>query len=251
LTDTPSSGSGAGPGWSSDRSWEQRVKTVAHQFGVEVSRWRPPERRLTEFLERHHIRTVLDVGASGGQFGHMLRAAGFGGRIVSFEPLRSPFEELSRVAERDPMWEVHRFALGDVQGRRSMNVSTYTTSSSFLEIEGGHTDAASGFVTQEEVDVERLDEVAPDLRLVGPTLLKLDVQGYHLAVLRGAAGTLGAITAIQCEVSVVPLYASEPALLDVLAELRASGFELEELEPGFYEPRTGRILQFDGRFSRP
>jgi hypothetical protein len=40
-------------------------------------------------------------------------------------------------------------------------------------------------------------------------------------------------------------------LLDVLAELRASGFELDELEPGFYDPRTGRILQFDGRFSRP
>jgi FkbM family methyltransferase len=183
----------------------------------------------------------------------MLRAAGFGGRIVSFEPLRAPFEMLSRFAARDSMWEVHRLALGDARDRRVMNVSTNTASSSFLEIADIHTDAlaASRFVAREKVDVERLDEVAPALRLVSPTLLKLDVQGYHLNVLRGAAGMLGAVTAIQCELSVLPLYAGEPVLLDVLAEFRASGFELTELEPGFYDPRTGRILQFDGRFSRP
>jgi FkbM family methyltransferase len=228
------------------------VKDLAHRFGVEVSRWRPLEPRLAKYLEAHDIRNVLDVGASGGQFGQMLRAAGFDGRIVSFEPLRAPFEALSRVAGSDPRWEVRCLALGDARSRRPINVSSNMTSSSFLEIGESHTDAAaaSRFVTREEVDVERLDEVAPALRLVGPTLLKLDVQGYHLTVLRGAAGMLGAVTAIQCELSVLPLYSGEPVLLDVLAELHSSGFELTELEPGFYDPRTGRILQFDGRFSR-
>jgi FkbM family methyltransferase len=253
LTDAPSVGSGYGPVWSTGRSWKQSVKNFAHQFGVDVSRWRPPERRLAGYLETHSIRTVLDVGANGGQFGQLLRAAGFGGWIVSFEPLQAPFEVLSRVAARDSKWEVHRLALGDVRDRRVMNVSTNTASSSFLEIEEVHTDAlaASRFVAREEVDVERLDEVAPALKRDGPTLLKLDVQGYHLNVLRGATGMLGTVTAIQCELSVLPLYAGEPVLLDVMAELRASGFELTELEPGFYDPRTGRILQFDGRFSRP
>jgi FkbM family methyltransferase len=244
---------GEAPVWSTGQSWEQRLKAVTHLLGVEVSRWRPPERRLAEYLETHDIRNVLDVGANGGQFGQMLRAAGFRGRIVSFEPLRTPFEVLSRAAAPDLMWEVHRLALGDAPGRRVMNVSTNTTSSSFLDIEKAHTDAlaAARFVASEEVDVARLDEVAESLRLAGQTLLKLDVQGYHLAVLRGAAGMLDAVTAIQCEVSILPLYAGEPVLLDVLAELRESGFELTELEPGFYDPRTGRILQFDGRFSRP
>ena len=253
MTTAPSPGPGEAPVWSTGRSWEQSIKAVAHLLGVEVSRWRPPERRLAAYLEAHGIRNVLDVGANGGQFGQLLRAAGFRGRIVSFEPLRTPFEVLSRTSASDPMWEVHRLALGDTAGRQVMNVSTNTASSSLLDIAKAHTDAlaASRFVAREEVDVERLDDVAATLRLVGPTLLKLDVQGYHLTVLRGAAGMLGAVTAIQCELSVLPLYTGEPVLIDVLAELRASGFELTELEPGFYDPRTGRILQFDGRFSRP
>ena len=245
---------GEAPVWSTGQSWEQRLKAVAHLLGMEVSRWRPPERRLAEYLETHDIRNVLDVGANGGQFGQMLRAAGLRGRIVSFEPLRKPFEVLSRAAAPDLMWEVHRLALGDAPGRRVMNVSTNTTSSSFLDIERAHTDAlaAARFVASEEVDVARLDEVAESLRLAGQTLLKLDVQGYHLAVLRGAAGMLDAVTAIQCEcLDSSSLRGWAPVLLDVLAELRESGFELTELEPGFYDPRTGRILQFDGRFSRP
>jgi FkbM family methyltransferase len=246
-------GFGDTPAWSTRRNWEDRVKNVGRRLGVEVSRWRPPERRLAEYLEEHNIHTVLDVGASGGQFGRMLRAAGFRGRIVSFEPLLAPFEALSRGAAPDSLWEVHRLALGDERGRRAMYVSSNTTSSSFLELENRHVDALaeSRFVAHEEVDIERLDQLASTLQLVGPTFLKIDVQGYHSTVLRGAAGMLSDVAAIQCELSVLPLYSGEPGFLEVLAELRSFGFELTELEPGFYDARTGRILQFDGRFSRP
>ena len=237
--------------WSADISWRQRVKAVSRSAGLDVARWRPPEQRLRHFLERHAIDTVLDVGASGGQFGRVLRKAGFGGRIISFEPLDGPFGVLSAAAADDPRWEVRRVALGEARERRRINVSADTTSSSFLEVRERLVAAAadSRFVGTEEVAVERLDDAAAHLHLGrARVLLKLDVQGFQLPVLRGAEVTLGGVVALQCELSVLPLYEGEPPFLDTLLELRGRGFELVELEPGFYEPATGRLLQFDGRF---
>jgi FkbM family methyltransferase len=236
--------------WNADVSWRQRVKSIARSVGVEVSRWRSSERRLREFLERHSIEVVVDAGASGGQFGRALRKAGFTGRIISFEPLSEPFDVLRANAANDPLWDVHRLALGDEKGRRRMNLSADTTSSSFLD--RGRPElvmAEARYVGREDVFVERLDDVLADLGVAeGRVLLKLDVQGYQLPVIRGGEATLARVMAVQCELSVQPLYDGEPAFLELLLELNARGFELEELEPGFYDPTSGRVLQFDGRF---
>lgn len=45
-------------------------------------------RELEELLKREEIDAVLDVGGHRGAYGHRLRELGYGGRIVSFEPLR-------------------------------------------------------------------------------------------------------------------------------------------------------------------
>jgi FkbM family methyltransferase len=239
--------------WNADISRRQRVKDVARSIGMDVSRWRPPERRLGDFLDRHSIEVVIDAGASGGQFGRLLRRAGFTGRIISFEPLTAPFDVLSAVSADDRSWEIHRVALGNKPGRYRMNVSENSTSSSFLELNQRLGDAAreSRVVSREDVVVERLDDFWSSVGLSdGRLLLKLDVQGYELPVLQGGELTVNEAVAVQCELSVVPLYEGEPGLLELLVELRDRGFDLEELEPGFYDRETGRLLQFDGRFVR-
>lgn len=232
----------------------QTVKQIARRVGLEVATWRPPERRLAEFLTLARIGTVLDVGANRGQFGHELRAAGFAGMVVSFEPLAAPFADLEAAAGTDARWRVHRLALGRERAAATMNIAANTSSSSLLGIRDVHVDIfpEAATVGREDVQIRRLDEIWPTLEpLDGNVLLKLDVQGFHLDVLEGAAGVLDRIAGVQCELSVRPLYDGEPALLDVLSVLRGHGFELVELEPGFYDRRTGAVLQFDGRFTRP
>ena len=84
-------------------------------------------------------------------------ALGLAAPAGDFEPLRTPFEALSRVAASDSGWEVHRLALGDSGGRRLMNVSSNMTSSSFLKVAESHTNAlaTSRFVAREEVEAPR------------------------------------------------------------------------------------------------
>lgn len=62
--------------------------------------------------------------------------------------------------------------------------------------------------------------------LVSPVLLKLDVQGAELDVLRGAAKLLSKIDAIYCEVSFVELYAQQPTASEIISFLRDHNFLL-------------------------
>ena len=220
--------------------------------GVQLARHRPPERRLARFLRDNEIGLVIDVGAGSGQFGSSLRRAGYRGRIVSFEPVSAGYQVLEKIASRDAGWESHRVALANRDGVGRMHVSKNLASSSFLDIDhplDAYPEAA--YVGTEEVTTARLDSIAAGFGIGDrPTMIKIDVQGFTLEVLDGSAQTLGDVSCLQIEMSLVPLYANEPTMPSLLGYLDARGFALTEIEPGFYERDTGRLLQVDGRFIR-
>jgi hypothetical protein len=50
--------------------------------------------------------------------------------------------------------------------------------------------------------------------------------------------------------SVAPLYKGAPSLPRILELCEGLGFQLHGLIPGFYEEKSGRLLQMDGLFLR-
>ena len=90
--------------------------------------------RFVSFLEMHCIDTVLDVGANRGQFARDLIAAGYRGRVISFEPLPDAHAALVREASRyTGDWRVApRKALSDTNGTATFHVTDRDTSSSLL-----------------------------------------------------------------------------------------------------------------------
>lgn len=233
--------------------WEQRVNAILARAGLQLARHRPPERRLAGFLGENDIGLVIDVGASRGQFGSLLRRARYRGRIVSFEPVSAAYQVLEKIASKDARWESHRVALADRDGIGRMHVSKNLASSSFLDIHHPHLEAnpEAAYVGTEEVRTARLDSIAAGFGIGDrPTMMKIDVQGFTLEVLAGSAQTLGRVSCLQVEMSLVSLYANEPTMPTLLRYLDERGFALTEIEPGFYERDTGRLLQVDGRFIR-
>ncbi|MCG6872228.1 MAG: FkbM family methyltransferase [Gammaproteobacteria bacterium] len=210
-------------------------------------------RRRLKLMSHHGIDLLLDVGANAGQYGDNIRASGYAGRIVSFEPVALAFAALARRAAGDDKWRVENCALGDRPGRQPIHVAANSFSSSFLDMLPEHLNRApdSAYQGAEEVDVRTLDAVFPGgFPEAARVFLKIDTQGFERKVLEGARSSLESITGVQLEMSLLPLYRGETLFPEMLAYMGERGFSLQLIEPGFSDRRTGRLLQLDGIFFR-
>jgi FkbM family methyltransferase len=232
------------------------VRRLVRRFGYDLQRYNElgdPEARRARLVRTFGVDVVLDVGANTGQFARELRRAGYAGRIESFEPQGAAVLSLRRRAAADPLWKIHRMAVGDRDGVATLNLAGNSLSSSLLEMLPAHADSApeSVYVGTEEVPTRRLDGLFEALAPAGSAVfLKIDTQGFERQVLEGASGCLHRIATLQVEMSLVPLYAGAPSFDELFGTLRGHGYELVGLEPGFAEPGTGRLLQADGLFHR-
>ncbi|MFC4471057.1 FkbM family methyltransferase [Streptomyces xiangluensis] len=234
-----------------------RARVIAQRMGLDVNRFPQCslDYRVVQLILRSRIGVVVDVGANRGQYGAMLRRFGYHGKIVSFEPLREPLRMLTRRAGADPRWTVLPYALGDRNGRITVNVAgNGYASSSVLPMLSRHAEACpeSRYVDVQEAEQLRLDAIWPEV--VDPVervFLKIDVQGYEGAVLEGAGDLVGQCSGLQMEVSSVPLYEGGLLLEDALRIAQHQhGMTLAALVPGFTDIRTGQMLQCDAVFLR-
>ncbi len=215
----------------------------------------PKERRaLAHTLWFHRISLVFDVGANVGQYAQRLRDVGYDGRIVSFEPLPECHASLTVTASDDPDWLVApAMALGEHSGRLTINRSAESDMSSALPFRpdmAALLDSAA-YTGQVTVDMARLDEIFGRFAQIDDVcLLKLDTQGYDLAVLAGASCCLDRMALIQSELAIEPVYQDEPDWRTVCDHLAQLGFHPILFIPGYFNRRTARLLSMDGIFAR-
>jgi FkbM family methyltransferase len=204
--------------------------------GVRIGRWvlgrYPPIDSLAYHLRgvilRLGITSVIDVGAHHGEYGRMLRRdVRFRGEIFSFEPASSAYAELAKRSRRDHAWRAWNVALGAEAGEGHLTTFDATVLNSLSEPSPSALDRHPGMhaTGAETVPVCRLDGL-PDISL-DPServLLKVDTQGTDLDVLRGAAGIMSSVQAIQVEASMRGLYLGQPSFVEVLDFLRMAGF---------------------------
>lgn len=208
--------------------------------------------RLVRTLASHDVRAVLDIGANVGQYAVLTRSAGFGGQIISCEPLSGAFAQLSQRAAKDEHWTALNTAVGAEPGTATINVSENSFSSSIRDMTEAHLTTApqSRFIATEEVPVTTVAALV-EAHGLDPrhTLLKIDTQGFEDEVLRGAGDLVGQVAAIQLELSFVELYAGQRLFDDLVAAMATAGYRIQQLEPGISDP-DGRMLQVDGLFVR-
>lgn len=130
-----------------------------------------------------------------------------------------------------------------------MQVASISDSSSLLPFSESLT-KVFGITRQreEKVPVVPLDHYVEAEKLPAPDLIKLDVQGYELAILEGGLRCLQAARFVISEVSFIPFYQGQPLFADVVAFMDQQGFELCAL--GVDTPLGQELMQTDGLFAR-
>jgi len=101
-----------------------------------------------------------------------------------------------------------------------------------------------------QLPMSTLDHVVSAAHFDGPYLLKIDVQGYELEVLKGAAATLAHTDVLILEVALLEYNEGAPLVAQVVAELDARGFVVYDVA-GLHRRQTdGAMFQLDLVFVR-
>ncbi len=219
-----------------------------------LKRHKVREGKIALILENAGVDLVLDVGANIGQTYDNLRQWGYGGRIVSFEPLPDAHRELERKAARDPLWEIApRAAVGAEPGEAMLNVSEASDMSSLLPATETVLQAIprTNVIDRLATPVITLDQVWDRYSAdAAKIFLKVDTQGFERQVLTGAAKTLQRICGIQMELSLFPLYEGEELYLSFLQDFHALGFAPYMIVETNYSRHLRRQFQIDAIFMR-
>ncbi|RMF15981.1 MAG: FkbM family methyltransferase, partial [Alphaproteobacteria bacterium] len=163
--------------------------------------------------------TVVDIGANRGQFALAARHVWPGVRIFSFEPLDGPAECAGRLFAHDDKFRLYRAAIAPQAGVATMHVAARDDSSSLLPIGEAQTKIFPGTeeVATVEVETGPLDVFLKARDIEPAALLKLDVQGFELEVLKGCEPLLDRFAAIYVECSFLPLYEGQALADEVIA----------------------------------
>ena len=189
-------------------------------------------------------RTCIDVGAAFGNFTLECADVFPEADFLLVEPLQEYRPFLESVSARLPRARYATAAAAAHDGDVTLNVHSDLVGSSLMrETEGPITDGSPRVVP-----AKTLDGLCQGQDLRGPYLLKIDVQGAELGVLKGAGAVLQDAEYVLLEVSLFRFFIDGPEIADVIAFMRSRGFVAYDVFDLMYRPLDGALSQLDLAF---
>lgn len=196
--------------------------------------------------------TFIDVGANRGMMSKTVNYIFPNCKIFAFEPIKSCFTELKKLEDTITNLKSFNCALSDETGTAEFNESVYDYSSSLLKMAKKHKESFpyTKNIQTYKVGVKTLEYYSNKMEIKTPTLLKLDVQGAELKVIKGGEKILQLIDYILCEVSFTELYEGQPLVNEITNHLFDKGFILNDILELNRDPENNELLQADALFKR-
>ena len=198
-------------------------------FNIIQKMWREPGNHeeyiwLTRFISNSNKVVLLDIGGNSGYWNEMFRAYYPDTVSIGFEPVKAMFDQYRLRFKDNKDVEIINTALGSENKTMEINVARDYGLTSFLKYDDFLDNKNSNFVQKETVQVSRLDNYYDHIRTIKgndkPLIVKIDVQGFEVEVLKGASNVLSLIDIAIIECSFVnefkdnkPTFASLAAIM--------------------------------------
>lgn len=177
----------------------------------------------------------FDIGANLGQTIQFFQDCFARPTIHAFEPSSITYAALAARSFGKGVL-LHQIAFGEQVGRQAFRNYEQPELSSFLELNRNRTEsifAEEDLISVETVTVETLDHFCSEHRIQHIDLLKIDTQGFELAILRGGRELFEQrrVTAVLLELNFSKLYEEQADPLTIIQFLREYNLQLVD----FYE----------------
>lgn len=198
-----------------------------------------------------NFRTVIDIGANRGQFAIFCRKNFPYSKIFSFEPLIEPLLKYKKIFNKDRNVSYYAFAIGPEKCESLIHISNRDDSSSLYPI----SNAQVNYFPKTFEKKARLIQMSPLKNflsiedIISPSLLKIDVQGFELSVLKGCTPLISSFRYIYVECSFIELYIGQSYASDIIKYLFDYGFILIGVYNIFYD-NDGKAIQADFLFTQ-
>lgn len=170
----------------------------------------------------------------------------------AFEPFGESFDRMKALYGDDSRIHMNRSGVGAESGESQLNVLTGSkVSNSFLAPERATWDAIeyhTGVIEQERVPVVTLDQYCAENNVESVYLIKVDVQGFEIEVLKGAGRILGTTDYVFVEAGIERLYEGAPSFAEVHSEMEKRGFHLMTMRA--WHRGNHRLVETDMLFRR-
>ena len=202
-------------------------------------------------LQNLSCECVVDVGANRGQFALIARKVFPLAKIHSFEPLEEPGQIFQKIFGNDPNVIFYPYAIGREKTTSTIHVTKDDDSSSMLPITKTQSTMFPGATEKEtrQVTVLPLSQALGDTSIPPASLLKIDVQGFELEVLKGCEDILNKFSHLYIECSFIELYEGQALAHQIIAWLEQRNFILCGVYNLYYQ-KDGMAVQGDFLFTQ-
>lgn len=173
-----------------------------------------------------NAKTLIDIGSNKGQSILITKKFFPNIQVYSFEPLEDQINLQKKIIGNKNIL-YHNLALGNKDGLSEIYVTNRKDSSSLLKPIKNLNDKYDIKETK-NLKLQKIDNIINFKDLNKPIILKLDVQGFELEVLKGAEKLLYLIDYIITEISFVEIYENQVLSNDLINFLNNKSFSIIE-----------------------
>ena len=164
-------------------------------------------KRILRYLCELDIEKIIDIGAHRGEFLEKMLKIEKVNSFYAFEPQKNIFNELSEKFSKNKKVILYNFAMDKEITNKKLKINKLSMTSSLAEINENSlylkfknflTLAKSNFEDEYEVQTSTIDKIFEGINL-RKTLLKIDVEGFEISVIKGSQVKLRQIPFILLE----------------------------------------------------